>query len=288
MTSEYSLRRRPASWPTASRSRTYWSTSWRIVAGRYRARLYTRSRSSRPSWSLTYMVRSNFDPISGWEMTSTVVPARPPKSVEDPKLIMLKKTWKSGVRPRSRGGCRSMRRCSNGTSWLIERPQAHVADPFDELEEGGIAGEVGAEDQRVEEHADHAFDLGPDPPGRRACRRRCPRSRVRRASSTSKAASITMKGVTPSRDAVERTELHHSRGQRRLDLAAIERLSTRPDEVARELTDRQRALELLPPVVELLGQLVARDPRPLPGGIVERTRSAGWPAPAAVPARCAA
>ena len=50
-------------------------------------------------------------------------PPAPPSWASTSMFIMLKKTWNSGVRLRSRGGCSSARSCSNETSWLSKAPR---------------------------------------------------------------------------------------------------------------------------------------------------------------------
>ena len=70
--------------------------------------------------------------------------------------------------------------------------------PREELPEAEVAGEVGAEDERVDEEADEAFGLGPGAAGDGRADDDVVLAGVRDASRVWKAASRVMKSVAPS------------------------------------------------------------------------------------------
>ncbi len=80
-----------------------------------------------------------------------------------------------------------------------EGPERHLAHPPQQLAEGRVARDVGAQRQRVDEEADQPLGLDARCGRRSASRRRCRPGRCSGAAAALKAASSVMNSVAPSR-----------------------------------------------------------------------------------------
>ena len=136
-----------------------------------------------------------------------------------------------------------------------------------DVAEAGPAGEPGAEDESVDEEADQPLDLPVGAPGDRGAHRK-----------VALAGPAEEEGVPGGEESHEEGRLAapgdlpealpQGRRQRPAEALAVPGVDRRPREVDRQIEDRRRAGQPLPPVGELGRQHLAGQPPPLPDGEV--------------------
>ena len=159
----------PAPWPPPARRLPRWASIRAAVAASKRSRLCSRARASAPSPSVACKSRSK-RAAAGW--TGSGRTARP-GSRSSLRIASWRRniTWKSGVEARLRSGESSSTSRSKGRSWCDWARERRLPDPCQELAEAGIAREIGAQHQGVDEEPDQPLGLDPRPVGDRASRR---------------------------------------------------------------------------------------------------------------------
>ena len=152
---------------------------------------------------------------------------------------------------------------------VVEGAEADIANAFDELGERRVTRDVGAQDERVQEHPDQSLELLADSPGD--------------GSADEDVVVVDVAGD----EHVERGEQHHER--RRAEASAASSRTPAPVaassvcsnwplwnvcvggriEVGRYLGRRERTGERVAPVIELPVAVLTGHPRALPCGVVD-------------------